>query len=150
MANSYGTATKLGNVNSISNATYSAQIGSTIDLGAAPPHELLLSLVGVTPNTSATAAATMTLFVSGSLDNTNFTDAPADVNTAANARFVGALTFTANTAARSSGQCSVAAAFGGALPRYIKVYVYNGSGAATSSGTGTGVNEVWYQTETFG
>jgi len=150
MANSYGTATKLGNVNSISNAAYSSQIGSTIDLGAAPPHEVLMSLVGVTPNTSATAGATMAIYVSGSLDNSSFSDAPADAWTALNARFVGAVTFTGNTNAHSSAQFAVSPAFGGALPRYLKVYVYNGSGAATSSGTGSGVNELWYQTETFG
>lgn len=149
MANSYGAYTKLGNCASLANAAYSSSIG-TIDLGAAPPHECWIHALGLTPNTSATAGNTAAIYVSASADNTNFADAPADANTALNARFLGSVTFTANTTAHNSSPMPVSAAFGGALPRYLKIYVYNNSGAAFSSGTGTAVNEIGYSTETFG
>lgn len=150
MANTYTAYTKLGNVNSLANGAYSSLIGTRIDLGANPPSEVFLHMIGLTPNTTATAGNTATVFVSASSDDTYYADAPTDANTALNSCAIGTTTFTANTTARSGKPAAISPFFGGAIPRYLRVYVLNSSGAAFSSGTGAGVNEIGWSAETFG
>jgi hypothetical protein len=145
MANSYGTKTTLGNAQGATSASYTL-IG-TIDLSATPPHELFLKMEAFTGASAGTANALCSLYVSDSLDNTTFADAPSA--TGSNSKLVGSVAqpTTGDTAAHSSLAFPVSPYFGGALPRYLKVYVYNGWGVALAAGAGSLVT---YQTETFG
>lgn len=147
MANSYGTKTTLGNAQGAVNGSYTL-IG-TIDLTAAPPHEVLLKMEAFTAGTAGTANALCTLYVADSLDNTTFGDAPS-ASITANARFVGNVQqpTTGDTSAHTSPAFPLSPLFGGALPRYLKVYAYNGWGQTLAATAGTSL--VTYQTETFG
>lgn len=142
MANSYGTATALtGNANSKANGTYT--LLQTIDLGVAPPHEVWIKF-----SNQASAATSgnqqAVYFVADSLDNTTFSDTPSST-TEANANWLGRLSLP-DTSAHVSPSFPVSPLFGGALPRYISVYVKNDCGVAFAA---TG-QTAQYQTETFG
>lgn len=142
MANSYGTATALSsNANSAANGSYT--LLGTLDLTAAPPHELFLKFSNrASAATSGNQQAVY--FVADSLDNTTFSDPPAST-VERNAKQVGTLGLP-DTSAHVSPSFPVSPLFGGALPRYIKVYVKNDCGVAFAASGQT----AQYQTETFG
>ena len=145
MANSYGTATTLGNCQGATSGAYTS-VG-TIDLTAAPAHELFIMLESFTGATAGTASTGCLLYVMPSFDNTTFTDIPSATQLL-NPIYVGGVwqPTTGDTNPHSSRAFAISPFFGGALPRYIKVYVYNGWGVTLSGSN----NLVVYQTETFG
>ena len=129
MANSYGTATNTANItaaNSAANGTYSL-IGQ-YDLGAAPPHELLVE-VKLTPSaTPSSVNKQSVLLLAASTDGTNWSDAPTTA-TESNSRFIGSIAHPDATA-RQAPAVPVSPHFGGVLPRYLRVYVKNDTGVA--------------------
>ncbi|MCC6851048.1 MAG: hypothetical protein IT502_01950 [Rubrivivax sp.] len=142
MANAYGSYTQVGSgFNSASNASFT--LVGTIDLTASPPHELFLIASAKVGTGGATEY--VNIWVSGSLDGTTYSDAPSST-TKLNARFVGAINTQTSATQAIMAPTAVSPLFGGALPRYLKVYAENATGYALSAAD----NWVYYQTETFG
>lgn len=120
------TVTGLSTLASGSYATSAVVNNSTND-----PLDLLVELA-ITPGT-VSGNKQAVLFALASLDNTNFqtgansTDEPVMT-------IIGVLPLASNTTAQRK-QFSVACAYGGVLPPYIKFVVKNDSGAAFTAGT---------------
>lgn len=148
--NSYGTTsgTTLGNCQGATNASFT--LVGTIDVTGGtgtPPHECLIQLQNFTGATAGTASKACDLYVLPSFDNTTFADVPTASNLQ-NPVYVGSVyqSTTGDTSPHSSRPFALSPLFGAALPRYLKVYVYNGWGCTLSATN----NLVVYQTETFG
>jgi hypothetical protein len=150
MANSYGFSgvkQTAGNAQSATSAAYTAINASAIDLGAAPPSEVLVQMEAFAASVAGTANSLINLYLVASNDNSVFSETPS-ATTLANAVLVGSLSqpTTGDTATHTSPIFPLSPLFGGALPRYLKFYTYNGWGQ-TLAATGCLVT---YQTETFG
>ena len=132
MANSYSipvNTSTAANANGAVNLSYSL-IGQ-YDLGAAPPHEVLFD-VKFTPSAAPSSPnKSSILLVASSLDGTNWSDAPTSA-TEMNARLLGSVAHP-DTSARQTASLPLSPLFGGALPRYVRVYVKNDTGVAYAS-----------------
>jgi hypothetical protein len=125
------TATIL-NLGTLAAATY---ITSTaIDLGAKQPLDVLIE-VAADPNGTPTGNMQLVVFAKGSLDNTNYSSGPESGTAATNEAdlaFIGVLPCNDTTEHRKL--FSLASAFGGVLPRYVKIVCRNDMGVALTSG----------------
>lgn len=95
------------------------------------PLDLLVELTAIAGTVSGNKQAV--LFALGSIDGTNY-------QTGANSTDEAVMTFVGTLPLNTSGQgqqkpFSIAAAFGGALPPYVKFVVKNDSGSAFSNAT---------------
>lgn len=128
-------------------AVSSAVNTTTLGSGAIAADDAVVTIsAGI--SASAVAADVISVFAVSSIDGTTYSDAPADGSTDsthdANMAFVGSLSVPSAAAATLVlALASVAAAFGGNLPAYVKIVVKNASGAALTSLAGTiqGLNE---------
>ena len=138
-----GDSTLASGAYAVSSAVDTLTLGSG---GIAADDAVVTLSVGIAA--TAVAGDPINLFVLSSIDGTTFSDAPADASTDAthdsNMQFLDAL-LVPSAAAQTLvlPLQSVAPLFGGKLPPYIKIVVFNGSGAAFTSLAGTiqGLNE---------
>lgn len=79
------------------------------------------------------APATYSVYAFSSLDNSTFSDSSG--TPPQNGRLLGTVSTPTNATAYQSPAFSVAAAYGGTLPNFFQVRVYNNSGAAFTAGT---------------
>ncbi len=138
-----GDSTLAAGAYAVSSAIDTTSLGS----GAIAADDAMLT---VTLGIAATAVANDVCYIwaIGSLDNVTFSDAPADGSTDSthnpNMQLVDSLVVP-SAAAQPLVMAPVALAplFNGELPPYLKIVVYNGSGAALTSLAGTiqGLNE---------
>jgi hypothetical protein len=138
MANSYTSPTNSASItpaNSAANGSYSL-IGQ-YDLGASPPHELFID-VAITASATPTGANNQTvLFVTTSIDGTNWSDAPSST-TEPNARRLGRI-YQVDTSQHRAAALPVSGLFVGGLPRYIRIYSKNDLGVANAA-SGNSIN----------
>jgi hypothetical protein len=114
-------------LNSLANVTYVA--ATAVDLGATTPLDLIVE-VEVTPGTVAGNKQAL-VFIQESLDNSNFSTGPTSGTTVTdqpNLYLIGALPLLTNSTLQRKA-FSVSAALGW-CPRYVKLVVFNDSGAA--------------------
>lgn len=124
-------------LNSLASATYVSS--SAIDLTTPDPLDVIVELA-VTPGTVSGNKQAL-LFAQASLDNTNYQTGPGSGTTTTdepNLTLVGVLPLNTNATLQRKF-FSVAAAYGGALPPYLKFVVKNDSGAAFA-GSGNSLN----------
>ncbi len=120
---------------------------TTLGSGGIAADDAAVSLsVGI----AATAVAndTLDMYAVSSFDNATFSDAPADgsTDTTHNANMVYVRSLSVPSAAAATlvfPATLLAELFGGSLPPYLKIVLYNGSGAALTSLAGSiqGLNE---------
>jgi hypothetical protein len=130
-----GTRTSLTvtGLSTLASATYVAS--AVKDNTANQPLDILVELA-ITPGT-VSGNKQAVLFASASLDNTNFQSGPTSGTTTTDEpdlTFIGVLPLNTNSAAQTK-LFSVASAYGGVLPPYLKFVVKNDSGAAFTAGT---------------
>jgi hypothetical protein len=125
------TATIL-NLGTLAAATYVAS--TAIDLGAKQPLDVFIEVVA-DPNGTPTGNMQLLVFAKGSLDNSVWSTGPESGTATTNEPdlfFVGSL--PCNDTTEHVKQFSLAAAFGNALPRYVKIVCRNDMGVALTSG----------------
>jgi hypothetical protein len=123
-------------LNSLASATY---VAATAINFTNQPVDLLVELA-LTPGTVSGNKQAI-LFAQASLDGTNYQTGPTSGTTTTdepNLTFIGALPLNTNSTLQTK-IFSVAAAFGGVLPPYLKFVVKNDSGAALG-GSGNSLN----------
>lgn len=130
MANSYGSTIGVfsGSLTSLANAQ--VVLLGEIDLGAVPPHEVLIEAWAKASGTPS-GNKQLALYVASSFDGSQWSDAP-DATTTLNSRLAGTLALP-DTAKRQTAALPLSPLFGGALPRYLRVYARNELGVALSS-----------------
>ena len=119
-------------LSTLASATY--VLSNAKDNTSNQPIGLMVELE-VTPGTVSSNKQAV-LFAQGSLDGTNYGTGPTSGNTTTDEpvlTYIGALPLNTNSTAQRK-QFTVAAAFGGVLPPYIKFVVKNESGAAFTAG----------------
>ena len=105
-----------------------------INLSADDPLDVLVELE-VTPGTVSSNKQVI-LYAKSSLDNTNFTSGPQSGTTATdepNLTLIGVVPCNTNST-QQRGSFSVAGAFGGVVPPYLRFIVKNETGAALTAG----------------
>lgn len=115
-------ATALASLSSGSTAT-----GAAFNVTTNKPLDVLFEIT-IDPGTT-TGNKQAIVYAISSLDGTNYSDS---TNISTNAAHVGTINLPDTNIVRSRAM-SIAAAFGGTLPNYFKVLVYNDSGAAFNS-----------------
>ena len=121
-------------LSTLASATFVAQT-TDLDLTADDPLDLLLELA-VTPGTVSSNKQVI-LYAKSSLNNTNYTSGPQSGTTATdepNLTLIGVVPCNTNSTAQR-GIFSVASAFGGIIPPYLRFIVKNETGAALTAGT---------------
>lgn len=141
---SAGDATLAAGAYAVSSAIDTSTLGS----GGIAADDIDLT---VSAGIAATAVAndTIDLYALTSIDGTTYSDGPADASTDtthnANMAYLGSLTVPSAAAQTIVGVlAAVAACFrSGTIPRYLKIVVFNGSGAALTSLAASvqGINE---------
>lgn len=127
------TALTVTGLATLASATYVAS--NVLDCATNDPLDVLVELT-ITPG-AVTGNKQAVLFAVASLDNTNFQTGPTSGTTTTDEpvlTLIGVLPLNTNTTAQTK-IFSVAAAYGGALPPYLKFVVKNDSGAAFTAGT---------------
>ncbi|HEV2612535.1 MAG TPA: hypothetical protein VGU61_19895 [Noviherbaspirillum sp.] len=127
------TALTATGLSTLASATYVAS--NVLDVSANDPLDVIVELA-ITPGTVAGNKQAV-LFAQASLDNTNFQTGPASGTTTTDEAvltLIGTLPLPTNATLQRKA-FSVAAAFGGVLPPYLKFVVKNDSGAAFTTGT---------------
>lgn len=130
-----GTRTSLTvtGLSTLASATYVAS--NVLDSSTNDPLDVMVELA-VTPGT-VSGNKQAVLFAIGSLDNTNFQTGPTSGTTTTDEpvlTYIGTLPLNTNSTAQAK-LFSVASAYGGVLPPYLKFVVKNDSGAAFTAGT---------------
>ena len=98
------------------------------NLGAAPPHEVMLDVTLKPALTPSSTAKQTVLFMASSSDGTSWSDAPS-ATTEANSRAIGYIAHPDATASRPAA-IPLSPHFAGALARYIRIYAKNDTGVA--------------------
>lgn len=117
---------------SLASATFVA--ANDLDVSADDPLDILVELE-VTPGTVSSNKQVL-LYAKSSLDNTNFSSGPQSGTTATdepNLTLIGAVPCNTNST-QQRGLFSVAGAFGGVIPPYLRFVIKNETGAALSAG----------------
>lgn len=121
-------------LSTLASATFVAQT-TDLNLTTDDPLDLLVELA-VTPGTVSSNRQVI-LYAKSSLDGTNFSSGPQSGTTATdepNLILIGVLPCNTNSTAQR-GVFSVAGAFGGVVPPYLRFIVKNETGAALTAGT---------------
>jgi hypothetical protein len=114
---------------SLANAANSAS-SDTLDVAALNPViDVLITMKMRTPTLATNGS--VYLYALSSLDNSNFTN-----NFTGEAVLIGAMTLNAINNSEYSAAFSVARAFGGAIPPYLKFFVRNETGGTLSATLG--------------
>lgn len=121
------TARTVSGLATLANLAYATS--ANVDNTSAQPSDQLVELT-VTPGTVSGNKQAL-VFALASLDGTNF-QTGANATDEQGMTFLGALPLNSNTTAQTKS-FSVAVAFGGVLPPYLRFVVKNESGAAFSS-----------------
>lgn len=127
------TALTVSSLSTLASATYC--VSSAYDCTTNQPIDLLVELA-VTPGT-VSGNKQVLIFAQASLDNSNYQTGPTSGTTATDEpdlTFIGCVPVLTNSTAQMR-IFSVASAYGGVLPPYLKFVVRNDSGAALSAGT---------------
>ena len=121
-------------LSTLANNTFVAPTGD-LDFTAVDPLDVMAELA-VTPGTVSSSKQVI-LYAKSSLDGTNFSSGPQSGTTATdepNLTLIGVLPCNTNSTAQR-GIFSVASAFGGVIPPYLRFVVKNETGAALTAGT---------------
>lgn len=120
-------------LSTLASATFVAS--AVVDNTVNDPADLLVELA-VTPNGTVGSNRQVILYAKSSLDNTNYSSGPESGTTATdepNLTLIGVVPCNTNSGAQR-GIFSVAGAFGGVLPPYLKFVIKNETNVALSSG----------------
>lgn len=121
-------------LSSLANNTF-VKSTNDLDFAAVDPLDVLVELSVTVGTTSGNRQ--VILYAKSSLDGTNYTSGPESGSTATeetNLTFIGALPCNVNNGSYR-GIFSVASAFGGFIPPYLRFIVKNETGAALTAGT---------------
>lgn len=124
----YGAATALPNAAGLNSAAAAAYINlGEVDNSSAKLLDYLVE-VAVTPSAAPSGNAQIVIFAQDSVDGTNYSDSSQDANMA----LLGTIQMSAAQAYRSRAM-SVAAAFGGVMPEYVRIIAKIDDGVALAA-----------------